>query len=170
MPVYMNNLMRQHQHDVGHHRLMEESASLAPPYLVTEDPETGIVELSIELPGVHANDLSVTLEDDRLLRIRGSRKHRNYESEFDQSFQLTDGLDPDQLHVTLSAGILRVQARKKEKLIKQIPVLTAGGAEEEVLLTSVRDGAKTEEKPVIDVESEEVAVEVDGLTIKEEEV
>jgi HSP20 family molecular chaperone IbpA len=139
MPVYMNSIMRQrqnmhriHQHDgvdayqVDEERVISPDVETSPRYAVSEDAQSGTVELSVELPGVSASDISITLEDDRTLRISGRRKHVGaaIETEFDQSFQLTDDLDPSQLRATLSAGILRVQAKKKVKIVRSIPVLS----------------------------------------------
>jgi HSP20 family molecular chaperone IbpA len=132
IPVYANSLLRQHHHNRGLGDEVSDNDG-APKYAVTENAEADTVELSLELPGVTASDLSVSLEDDKVVRIAGRRKHilggRLYETEFDQSFRLTDDLDPADLRVTLSSGILRIQAKKKVKAVRQIPIVTT---EEEV--------------------------------------
>ena len=126
---------------------MYEAARSTPRYDVSYDNDAGIVELNMELPGVLAKDLVVELENDRMLRIKGSRKYKNGESEFDQVFQLDDDVDPERITVNLSAGILTVRASKKERLVKRIEVTTA------------EDEPAVEDKPQ----------EIDGLTITEED-
>ena len=98
-------------------------------YTVTEDPETGSVELTMELPGVLPSDFSVEVEDNKILRIYGSRKTSDdggittkKDFVFNEEFRLSDDLDEDKLKVTLSAGILRVQASRRQKNIKSLPV------------------------------------------------
>ena len=83
------------------------------------------MQLEVELPGVKAEDLSVELEDNRYLRIQGSRRSGlSPESSFDLSFSLADDVDSDRLTVKLSAGILNVQVPKKEKAVKKLAIAT----------------------------------------------
>lgn len=126
-PFYnnVNSLMKQQQAAVD--RL---SHSASPRYAVSD--EDGVMQLEVELPGVLAKDLDVELEDDRFLRIKGSRKQRDgsAESTFDLSFELAEGVDPDRLTVKLSAGILQVQVPKKEKVVKKLEITTDEAADE----------------------------------------
>lgn len=166
MPVYMNSLMRQHQKAVE--RLTQSSA---PRYSVAEDAETGVVELMMELPGVTAQDLKVeVLEDGKTLRIAGSRKYVRhgsmYESDFDQSFDMQN-VDPERLKVSLSAGILRVQAPKKEKTVKRIPISVDDDDLLEIHPSKLVQEENVEEATV-EAEAELVG-EVDGLTITEDD-
>jgi HSP20 family molecular chaperone IbpA len=97
----------------------------APAYAVTHDGKTDVISLRMEMPGVAADDLAVTLENDSLLRIHGKRLMvTGDEVEFDQHFQLDKDVDPSSLAVTLRNGILQVQASKRSKSVKQIPVQT----------------------------------------------
>ena len=128
-PIYFNSLMKQQQEEAT--RIVRST----PRYAVSE--ENGIVQLEMEVPGVLAKDLQVELTDNKLLRIKGTRKYKVgsdgpiEESEFDLSFQLADGVDSDQMTVALSTGILRVQVPKKEKITKRIAIHT--DVEDEVL-------------------------------------
>jgi len=166
MPVYMNSLFQQQQRDVT--RLLAQAAS--PNYSVTQDEETGTMQLVMELPGVQAKDLTVEVVDGRVLRISGSRKFiRNgsiHEAEFDQSFDM-QGVYPEQLKVTLSSGILTIQSPKKEKAVLRIPISTVDEVE---LKPDVLDGSSSmAEKSEADKnEAEHVQTEVDDLTIVEE--
>jgi len=152
---YANSLLRQHNTEMA--RLTRTST---PRYDVTEDPETGVVELTMEVPGVTPKDLTIELENNSLLRIKGSRKFKHngsvVESEFDQTFKMDEGADIEQLEVTLSAGILRIKAPKKEKIVRRLEVSTD---DEEMLLEAK---AAPEEDPKQNVE------EVDGITITDE--
>lgn len=159
VPVYMNSLMRQHETEVS--RLFQSNE---PRYSVHEDPETGVVELTIELPGVHANDVNIELEDNRILRITGTRKYSRhgtvYDAEFDQSFRLNEEVDPERLKVTLSAGILRVEAPKRAKLVRQIPVLTGDREDDEILPVSSESKDEVADAKVVE--------ETNGVTITED--
>lgn len=132
MPFYsdMNRLL--HQHDAAVSRLMQTPAS--PRYAVTQDLETGLVELSMELPGVTSKDVSVELENNKMLHISGSRVYKSQgslvQSDFHQSFQLDDNVDADQLKVTLSAGILKVTVPKMEKTVKKLEIVSGDETEE----------------------------------------
>ena len=123
MPLYFNSLMHQFDGDLG-----SMARATTPRYVVNEDTESGVIELLMEIPGVEPNDLTVELENNRLLRVKGSRKYKHhpsvYASEFDQVFQLDDRVDPNELKVTLSHGILRVQAPKKENTVKRLSIET----------------------------------------------
>jgi HSP20 family molecular chaperone IbpA len=171
MPVYANSLMHNHNHRLaselngildGEGGTTVEMSDGAPKYAVTEHAEAGTVELSLELPGAVASDLSVSLEDDKVVRIAGRRKHilngRLYETEFDQSFRLTDDLDPKDLQVTLSSGILRIQAKKKVKAVRQIPIVTTAEEVQNVALEPPLSHQGTDENPAATHESAEGAL------------
>jgi len=151
-PFYnVNSLLKQQQ--AATDRLAH---STSPRYAVSE--EKGVVQLEVELPGVFAKDLDVELEDDSMLRIKGSRHLNGSESTFDLSFQLADGVDPDGLTVKLSAGILRVQVPKKEKTVKKLQIVTDEPEDEILHIKSSKDetGGEKDDK-------------VDEITITEEE-
>ena len=160
MPLYSNSLMR--QLDAEKSRL---SRSTMIHYDVSEDPKSGVVELSVELPGVTAKDVVLELENENQLRITGVRrlKHHGtyYQSEFDQVFQLNPDVDPDRLQASLSAGILTVRVPKRERLVKRIPIAVA---DEEEPVQMVAE--KSEEEPA---ETHDTSVDPNGLEVTEEE-
>lgn len=163
-PVFnVNSLMRQQQ------RVMEHiSQSSTPKYSITEDAETGMVELMMEIPGVSANDLDVTIIDGKVLRVSGSRKHIRhgsvYESQFEQSFEI-DNIDANKLIVNLANGILTARAPKREKSIKRIPIIT----EDESGVPEIQPQKFEQDSTVETMNTKEETVsELDGLTITEE--
>jgi HSP20 family protein len=118
------------------------SGQSGPRYSIEETEDS--IELSMEVPGVAAKDLTVEVVDDTVLRIRGSRSVRESgsytQSEFDQSFQLDDtDMDVDNIQVTLSNGILKIVAPKKVAKVtsKSIPITVEDGEESEQLTVSV---------------------------------
>ncbi len=120
VPFYTSNsLFRQQQDQLA--RLEQNSA---PRYSISQSEDGKLVELAMELPGVPAKDLSVEVEHRNVLRIRGSRTIRESGSvtktEFDQSFQLDDDIDVENISVSLSSGILTITAPKKEPERKRI--------------------------------------------------
>ena len=159
MPIYVNSLARQHSNEVN--RL---ARSWSPRYDVSEDAETGAVQLTMEVPGVSARDLDIELENDSLLRISGSRKIEQHgkamESKFDHTFELDKNVDPHRLQVSLSRGILTVTAPKKEKVIQKIAIEVNENAQD-LKLASAEPLTETE------AASEEKGEHVDGLEIKE---
>ncbi len=121
-PIYMNSLLGRSEPNLS--RL---STPNSPSYDVSVDTENGLVELTVELPGVRSEDLDIELVDASLLRIRASRKVKHngsfVQQEFDQSFQLDRDVDPDHIKASLTNGILAVQAKRKEKSVKKISIL-----------------------------------------------
>jgi HSP20 family protein len=115
-----------------------ESKTWTPRYEVTHDRDT--VELTMEVPGVTTRDLQVTLEEERILRIHGSRHvKRNgamMDTTFDQTFRLEDHVDASQLQATLSHGILRVTVPKREPRIHRIAITTGSDASDTVAITT----------------------------------
>ena len=132
--------------------------SASPRYAVLETD--GVMQLELELPGVQANDLSVELEDNRHLRIQGSRRSGlSPESSFDLSFALADDVDSDRLTVKLSAGILRVSVPKKEKTVKKLTIATDDNEGENVLqIKPNQHGAKVAD---FEEETEEITITED---------
>lgn len=153
VPSQMSNFMR--QLDTSG---LTSGRNNSPYYEVYHNPETNSVELTMEIPGVAAKDLSVELENQSLLRVKGTRHGRtngqSYKSEFDQVFKLDNDVDPDQLKVTLSSGVLRVIAPKKINEVKRLSIDV-----KEVEETSLND----DEDPHSDTEV------VDGIEISTDE-
>lgn len=141
---------------IMHHDLSADSVPSGPNYAVTQDKESGLTTLRMELPGVSPKDLEIELENDSLLRIKGSRKllAAGQVMEFERSFQLDDGVDPESIRVTLENGILEVVASKKAKTVKRFEIHSV-------------PQVKSDTKEVKTVEGEEQDPE--GLTVTEEE-
>ena len=123
VPSQMNSMMRQLE-AAAHGNA--DGQNYSPQYEVYHNPDTNAVELTMEIPGVTAKDLSIELENHSMLRIRGTRHQRkngnSFTSEFEQLFQLDTDVDPEKLKVTLSAGVLRVVAPKKEREVRTLTV------------------------------------------------
>jgi HSP20 family molecular chaperone IbpA len=168
MPVYVNSLMRQQQKQLSRHS-PSHSHSMTPSYAVSEDLETGIIELTMEIPGVSANDISVELEDNKLLRVKGSRTLKQNgsqaEYQFDQVFQLDEDVDPERLKVSLSSGILRITAPKKEKVVKKLPVHTEDG---DAITLEAKVVTDEVEEETGDISNEAQEIKIDGMTVTEE--
>lgn len=113
-----NSLMRQSK---AHLNRMERSS---PHYDIDELDDR--YELTMEVPGMDASDLSVELEENDLLRISGTRRRASpngeqIEMKFDQTFSLED-VDTDNLKVTLSNGLLRISAPKKVTQVTRLTI------------------------------------------------
>jgi HSP20 family molecular chaperone IbpA len=168
MPLYTNSLLRQYE---GQLARMENSG---PRYAISESDSGNLVELSMEVPGIAAKDMMVEIENGNVLRVKGSRTIRErgslVQSEFDQSFQLDKDIDIENIAVSLSSGILKVSAPKRERVTKKIPLTIQEDAESEDFL-AVQANAKLERS---ETQDETVVVDHDkkgddDLVITEEE-
>lgn len=159
-PEYHSNAVKQTPMEVS-----APSGRSIPRYSVSE--ENGVVQLEMEIPGVHAKDIEIELEDDKLLRIKGRRVYKRSngsidQSEFDVSFQLKENVDTSQLKVNLAAGILRVQVPNKVKEVKRISIGNDGGDEGVLISQNDSDNQTIASTSSLDAEIAEV---VDGLLI-----
>lgn len=129
---------------------------VSPRYEITEDDQT--LMISLDVPGVQPEDISVTLEDDgKVLAISGQRERksstRTSTSRFSQSFALDPTIDVDKISADLQNGVLIVTAAKDlqriEQNIRKIPI------------NNVLEDTDLEVKDKETVVSEEDATEVD---------
>ena len=104
---------------------------VSPRYEITEDDQQLVI--SLDVPGVSPDDISVTLEDDgKVLAISGQRERKSSTStstsRFSQSFALDPTIDVDKISANLQNGVLIVTASKDlqriEQNIRKIPVNT----------------------------------------------
>ena len=109
-----------------------------PTYRYRIDEEEDKYTLSVELPGVKALDVNVSLEQDgRVLRIHGMRQEKNgdmaYESTFSKDFVLNNDVHVEGIEAKLSEGVMTVVAPKEPKFepksisipVKEVPEVTA---------------------------------------------
>jgi HSP20 family molecular chaperone IbpA len=141
-PIYFNTMFKQQQ---------EASLRLtlsSPRYAISENANA--MELEVEVPGVSVKDLDIELEENKVLRIRGTRKHTEKtasvaeSSHFDLTFQLSDDVEADRMTASLSAGILRLRVPKREKVTHKISIDTAEEANEEVVAVKHTDSLDPE--------------------------
>ena len=90
-------------------------------------------ELSIDLPGLKSEDLTVQLEENgRIIHVMGERKSRRPEnsvvSMFEKNFAVDESIDTGNIRVDLSDGVLAITAPKdlNYKAIREVPVTTNG--------------------------------------------
>src|ERR1700674_3668797 len=91
------------------------TSSWVPPADVFEDRDS--VKIMVELPGVPAEDVKISLENN-ILTIRGEKKQQKEETNervhryersyglFERSFALPDSVDPDRVKAKYANGIL----------------------------------------------------------------
>jgi HSP20 family protein len=92
-----------------------------PTYRYRIDEDEAKYTLSVELPGVKASDVNVSLEQDgRVLRISGMRKVEDgdmaYESKFSKDFVLNKDVHVEGIEAKLSEGFMSIVAPKKPKV------------------------------------------------------
>jgi HSP20 family molecular chaperone IbpA len=129
-------------------------------------------ELTMEVPGMEAKDLSVELEDNDLLRVSGSRRFTSeggqvVETKFDQSFSLED-VETEHVKVTLSNGLLKISAPKKVTQVTRL-IIEQEQPTEEVHVKKTVMGKKINSVTESGSGGDEPVAEVDDLSIFKEE-
>jgi HSP20 family molecular chaperone IbpA len=162
IPIYTNSLARQSDAQ------LEQMQVSAPRYDIQELAEG--YELTMEVPGVSADNLMVEVEDESLLRVSGTREHHGagrvaVETKFDQTFSL-DNVDTSEIKVTLSNGILRITAPKKEKVLKRLLIEQNEAKAAELPVKAVGDKALEESASETEQPPDET---IDGLTMSPEQ-
>lgn len=112
-----------------------KSGDLVPSMNVSES--NGEVEFTVELPGLEAKDVEVTLADN-ILTIRGEKKAEKEEKQkdyqllersfgsFSRSFEVPVGVEPSAIKATIDKGVLTVKFPKPaEAPAKKIEVKPA---------------------------------------------
>jgi HSP20 family molecular chaperone IbpA len=162
-----NSLMRQSEES----RLRRAQQS-SPQFDIQELEDS--YELTMEVPGMDAKDLSVELEDNDLLRVSGSRQFTSgggqvVETKFDQTFSLED-VDTEHVKVTLSNGLLKISAPKKVTQVTRLVIQQEQPTEELLVKKTVMGKTIHSVKESGNRGDEPVAGEVDaGLSISKEE-
>ena len=127
------------------HRLLQtDGNAFSPPADVLVDDEG--VTVHMDVPGLHADNLEVELEND-VLTVRGARPFpygpdnddktswRRIErpfGRFERSLRVPPGLDPNAIAATLSDGVLTLRIPKPEKLKpRRIEIAEATGSQAE---------------------------------------
>eukprot|EP00563_Minutocellus_polymorphus_P009089 CAMPEP_0181024032 /NCGR_PEP_ID=MMETSP1070-20121207/2357_1 /TAXON_ID=265543 /ORGANISM="Minutocellus polymorphus, Strain NH13" /LENGTH=275 /DNA_ID=CAMNT_0023101065 /DNA_START=47 /DNA_END=874 /DNA_ORIENTATION=+ len=92
-----------------------------PTYQYRIDEEEDKYTLSVELPGVKASDVAVSLEQDgRVLRINGTRQEKKgdmaYESKFSKDFVLNKDVHVEGIDAKLADGVMSIVAPKEPKV------------------------------------------------------
>jgi HSP20 family protein len=109
----------------------------SPRYEITDNDN--FFQVAVDVPGMTANDISITLEDDgHVLSIQGSRQSKNnaytFSSRFSQSFSLDPSVDVEKFTAKLENGVLVIAAPKDlkriEENIRSVPITTVTGVED----------------------------------------
>lgn len=114
-----------------HDDLMNRAFSQTSPRYEFHNSENE-VKIQMDVPGVKAEDLTVTVEDDgNALHIAGHRELEkegySYSSKFSQSFSLDAATQVDKFTANLDNGVLTITAPKDmkrlEASVRKIPVI-----------------------------------------------
>lgn len=116
-------------------RMIQQSSPFpsSPRFELIDDDDK--FEVSLDVPGVKPEDMSISLERDGYITIRGERMAKTENSQFSSKFSQTFSLDPsinlDSFSANLDSGVLVISASKdKNKLdegVRKIPI-TSGEA------------------------------------------
>lgn len=119
---------------------VETAATWAPALDMYESDDKLTVE--VELPGLDAKDIDISLEDD-ILHVKGERNFSNEVKEenyhrieraygyFERNIPLPRKVDPDKVSASVSGGVLKIEMPKAEEAKpKQIPIKVEGEKKE----------------------------------------
>jgi HSP20 family molecular chaperone IbpA len=109
--------------------------------------ETGeSVELSLDVPGVKAQDLKVQVEGG-VLSVSGERKTTGRQMKFDRSFAIDINLiDASAVKANLDAGVLTLTVPKRTKSTPMSIAITEEPAKEVLMVSDTTEKEATEEK------------------------
>jgi HSP20 family molecular chaperone IbpA len=169
IPVPLNSLIEQQKRQITN---MYHTSAASLRYDIADNDDK--MELSLDLPGVSANDVTLTLlEARKVLKVTGSRKYRrNGETaiaKFDQMFTIDPSiLDISNIEARLTDGVLVITAPKllkteKKELTIPIAVVEQNEKEQPLIENQVKNGNQKGEAQ----EVEETVL--DGLEMTEEE-
>eukprot|EP00429_Kryptoperidinium_foliaceum_P037067 CAMPEP_0176174312 /NCGR_PEP_ID=MMETSP0120_2-20121206/89307_1 /TAXON_ID=160619 /ORGANISM="Kryptoperidinium foliaceum, Strain CCMP 1326" /LENGTH=170 /DNA_ID=CAMNT_0017512347 /DNA_START=661 /DNA_END=1169 /DNA_ORIENTATION=+ len=126
---FWNNTYRQHFLPHFDH----PASNNVPVYQVSEDDKK--FSISVDLPGVRAEDMQIKLLDNNILHLSGGRKFQEDDSvterKFGYQFSLSNkNLDLEHLQAHLSDGVLKISApiviSSVEDSARTIPILEGG--------------------------------------------
>lgn len=112
------------------------TANFAPPADVYEDEHN--ISLNLELPGIHENDIDVSIENNTLT-VSGERRFEKEEKEenfqrverhygsFTRSFTLPNSVDPEQISAHYNQGVLKIRLAKKAEAKPRLIKVNADG-------------------------------------------
>ena len=126
--------MLQRQRALANRFFRETPGAYSPRYQLIDNEEK--FQISVDVPGVKADDLDVSIEDG-YLSIRGQRiaadDTSRFTSKFSQTFSLDPAVDAEKLSAALNDGVLVVSAPKDlkriEENVRKIPILQSQGDE-----------------------------------------
>jgi HSP20 family molecular chaperone IbpA len=86
------------------------------PYQVLEDDK--MYTVSVDVPGVRAEDMNIKIEDNNVLHLSGGRKIHDgktfSERKFEYRMTLGDNVQVDKISANLADGVLKLSAPKME--------------------------------------------------------
>ena len=133
--------------------MVPDRAAIRRPYRYRIEEDDAKFTLTIDLPGVKASDMKLSLEQDgRVLRISGMRTTQtgemSYESKFDKKFVVDKSVDVEQITASLAEGVMTIEAPKKPKeepKSVEIPIQVADSTTEEIKVDKVAETEETED-------------------------
>jgi HSP20 family protein len=127
--------------------LQNDFGRFSPKYEITNTDDK--FELAVDVPGVKAQDVNITLENDgQVLAISGERSDKGdnyaYSTKFYQSFSLDPAIITDKFDANMKDGVLVISAPKEVKKIEaassqKIPITAAEESKEEHVDVEVKE-------------------------------
>ena len=139
-------------------RMVQQSSPFpsSPRFELVDDDET--FRVALDVPGVKPEDVTISLEQDGYVTIRGERiattENSRFASKFSQTFSLDPTVDVESFKANLDSGVLVISASKdKNKIedkVRRIPITTGAAVTNTLKESTSEDKAAKVEIPVQD--------------------
>ena len=96
--------------------------------LESKKNEDGTLSVSLDVPGIKKEDISVEVSADNIVNVSGQRKTTTSSYSVNKSFYVPDGYDPDSLKAELKDGVLTLMLSIKpteSKSTKKIDIVSS---------------------------------------------
>eukprot|EP00980_Cylindrotheca_fusiformis_P006222 scaffold1328_cov108-Cylindrotheca_fusiformis.AAC.12 len=137
----------------------KEIQMASPRYELIDNDEK--FQLSVDVPGVKADDIDVSLEDG-YLTVTGQRLASDdtsrFTSKFSQTFSLDAAVDVEKFSASLNDGVLVIMAPKDFKRVEEnvtkIPIMQGKVADTQPEVPKIESKAEVGEEDVLDLDSD----------------
>eukprot|EP00980_Cylindrotheca_fusiformis_P006221 scaffold1328_cov108-Cylindrotheca_fusiformis.AAC.11 len=140
-------------------RDFKETQLASPRYELIDNDEK--FQLSVDVPGVKADDIDVSLEDG-FLTVTGQRlasdDSSRFTSKFSETFSLDSAVDVEKFTASLNDGVLVITAPKDFKRVEEnvtkIPIMQGEAEDTQPQVRKVQSEKGVGEKDVLDLDNE----------------
>ena len=146
----------------------------SPRFEIVDDDEK--FQVSMDVPGIKPEDMTISLERDGYITIRGERvaqtETSRFASKFSQTFSLDPAIDVETLQANLDHGVLVISATKDpskiEDRVRKIPITTGAAVTKALHGTTHKDEAVAVDETMTPPHETGEPIEIDGKPREED--